>query len=103
MCNNSSTKTRAHTPVSSLNSSNSCTVVEMHGAETLLFLMFAANMNTHTGAHTYTNAEPVTNTAGLCFPHTADKPQLFSLPPSLFAHSLFSFVALPWPLFDVNC
>lgn len=44
-----------------------------------------------------------THTTGLCFPHAADKPQLFSLPPSLFANCLFSFVALPWALFDVNC
>lgn len=30
----------------------------MHGAETLLFLMFAANTSTHTEVHTYTDAEP---------------------------------------------
>lgn len=42
------------------------------------------------------------HTAGLCLPHAADKPQLFSLPPSLFAHCLLPFVALHWPLFDAN-
>lgn len=54
----SSTKTTALTPTLSLNTSNSCSLVEMHGAETLLFLMFAANMNTHrcraTASDTYT-------------------------------------------------
>lgn len=34
------------------------------------------------------------HTAGLCLPHAADKPQLFSLPPSVFAHCLLPFVAL---------
>lgn len=43
------------------------------------------------------------HTTGLCLPHAADKPQLFSLPPSLFAHCLLSFVALRWALFDVDC
>lgn len=56
MHKDSSTKTTALTPA--LNTTNSCSLVEMHGAETLLFLMCAANMNTHrcraTASDTYT-------------------------------------------------
>lgn len=49
--NDSSTKQTAPTPALGLNTNNSCGLLETHGAETLLFLMFAANMSTHTHTH----------------------------------------------------
>lgn len=58
--NDSSTKTTALTPALSFNTNNSCSPVEMHGAQTLLFPMFAANMSTQ--AHTDAEPRPVTHT-----------------------------------------
>lgn len=58
MHTDSSAKTTALAPALSLNTSNSCGLAEVHGAETLLFLVFAANVNTHrcraTASDTYT-------------------------------------------------
>lgn len=87
-------------PALRLNGSNSCGLVEIHGAETLLFLVFAANVSTHTGAEpcdTHKRARP--HTPVVCVnPRAAGRPQLFSLSSSLFAHCLLSFVALRWAL-----
>lgn len=43
------TTATAPAPASSLHGSNSCGLVEIHGAGTLLFLVFAANVSTHIG------------------------------------------------------
>lgn len=58
----SSPKTTVLIPALSVNTNNSCSLVEMCGAKTLLFLMFAVNTSTQTEVHTDTDAvtQPVT-------------------------------------------
>lgn len=80
--------TKTNSADTCIKSSNSCSLVEIHGAETLLFLMFAANVNTHTHRHGAAASDTYTPVACVNLTQQASRSYLVCLPvclPTVFS------------------